>query len=215
MGGFESCAAPTSCVILASADSSPHASTRTKRGAPPALSVPPTTESPSERATGTNSPVTMDWSTRELPLTTIPSAGSSAPGSTLTTSPRSSRAHAHSSDTHPAACASSAGGAPGEEGRTHRMAYLGASAMSARSASLVCRLAEASTSLPSVTKVISMAAVSKKCESCSETGSWCPSTSAGSCASSPTPPAPSAVCCSGLPRAARALAMPASTETAE
>jgi hypothetical protein len=82
MGGLESCAAPTSCVILASADSSPHASTRTNSGAPPALSVPPTTVSPAERATGVNSPVTMDWSTREVPLTTSPSAGKSAPGNT-------------------------------------------------------------------------------------------------------------------------------------
>ena len=58
---------------------------------PPALTVPPTTASPAPTSTGTDSPVTIDRSTAELPSTTRPSVAIRSPGRTTKCSPTWSR----------------------------------------------------------------------------------------------------------------------------
>ena len=57
---------------------------------PPALTVAPTTLSPVPTSTGTDSPVSMDASTAEVPDTTTPSVAIFSPGRTTNSSPAAS-----------------------------------------------------------------------------------------------------------------------------
>ena len=66
--------------------SSPTASTRTRIELS-VDTVPATTRSPIERATGRDSPVIIDSSNSAVPSTIVPSAGTRPPGRTSTTSP--------------------------------------------------------------------------------------------------------------------------------
>jgi hypothetical protein len=82
-------ASVTSRAICASAVSEPTFVARITRR-PPALTVAPTTSSPGCFSTGTDSPVTSDWSTALEPASTTPSVANFSPGLTTKRSPGSS-----------------------------------------------------------------------------------------------------------------------------
>ena len=82
----EFCASLTSWLMPASVVSSPVAVISTRRPESVAT-VPATTVSPFSRRTARDSPVTIDSSIDALPSTMRPSAGTEAPGRTMTTSP--------------------------------------------------------------------------------------------------------------------------------
>ena len=88
-GAFPVWASVTRRAIWASAVSSPTRVARTTRR-PPTLIVAPTTSSPGPTSTGTDSPVTSDWSTAEEPLSTTPSVATFSPGRTTKRSPAAS-----------------------------------------------------------------------------------------------------------------------------
>mmetsp|Transcript_72326 Transcript_72326/g.143533 ORF Transcript_72326/g.143533 Transcript_72326/m.143533 type:complete len:269 (-) Transcript_72326:702-1508(-) len=144
------CASAITWVIWESTVRLPVASTSTV-STPAPLIVPAITRSSSFLLTGRASPVSRASSTVDLPLTTNPSAGTPAPGSTLTTSPSliclrgtSSASPPHSSQ-HPL--------------RTR--AEGGASVSSLEIAVEVRALASDSSILPRRMKQMSIAAVSK------------------------------------------------------
>mmetsp|Transcript_47501 Transcript_47501/g.114008 ORF Transcript_47501/g.114008 Transcript_47501/m.114008 type:complete len:242 (-) Transcript_47501:566-1291(-) len=148
-GALCACACSTRLTICASAELSPTAWRRTC-SVPPWLAVPPTTLSPGPFATGRDSPVIADSSTADSPATTMPSAGTFAPGSTRTRSPLSS-SRASTSRSRPGASPSS----------SNSSAVRGCRAMSAVMASPVLPLARDSSHLPRSTNVSSKAEVSK------------------------------------------------------
>ncbi len=88
-GALPVCASVTSRAIWASAVSAPTFVARTTRR-PPALTLAPATSSPGCFSTGTDSPVSSDWSTAELPDSTIPSVATFSPGRTTKRSPTAS-----------------------------------------------------------------------------------------------------------------------------
>ncbi|MCG3190267.1 MAG: hypothetical protein LKCHEGNO_02925 [Burkholderiaceae bacterium] len=144
IGALCACADSTSRTMRASVDSAPSALART-RSRPSALTAPPVTWSPGCLATGRLSPVISDSSTWLVPSMISPSAGTRSPGRTTRVSPTCSRAVGSSTS------------APSRSTR----AVSGRSACSARIASVVCRLARASSHLPNNTSVITTAADSK------------------------------------------------------
>ena len=83
------CAASTSCAIWASWVSAPTRVARTT-SLPPALTVAPTTASPTPTSTGTDSPVSIDASTADAPCSTTPSVATFSPGRTTNRSPTAS-----------------------------------------------------------------------------------------------------------------------------
>ena len=83
------CASSTSRAICASWVSAPTRVARTT-SLPPALTVAPTTASPGRTSTGTDSPVSMEASTAEVPSTTSPSVAIFSPGRTTNSSPTTS-----------------------------------------------------------------------------------------------------------------------------
>ena len=83
-------ASSTSRAIWASWVSPPTRVTRTT-SRPPALTVAPTTVSPTPTSTGTDSPVSIEASTAEEPSSTTPSVATFSPGRTTNRSPTASR----------------------------------------------------------------------------------------------------------------------------
>ena len=80
------CASSTSRAIWASWVWDPTWVARTTRR-PPTLVVAPTTRSPGPTSTGTDSPVSIEASTAELPCSTMPSVAIASPGRTTNSSP--------------------------------------------------------------------------------------------------------------------------------
>ncbi len=85
------CACSTSFAIRASCVSAPIRVASTTRR-PPAFTVAPVTWSPTVTSTGTDSPVSIEASTAELPSTTVPSVAIFSPGRTTNSIPTASRA---------------------------------------------------------------------------------------------------------------------------
>ena len=144
IGALAAWASSTSRMMRASVDSAPTARVSTS-SRPSALIAPPVTRSPAPLATGRLSPVMSDSSTWLRPSRISPSTGTRSPGRTTTRSPTATDAIGSSTSL--------------PSRRTS--ARSGRSALSARIASVVWRLARASSHLPSSMKVISAAAVSK------------------------------------------------------
>ena len=115
------------------------------RKAPVLLMVAPITVSPGPLVTGIDSPVTMDSSTDDRPLTTSPSTGTFSPGPTATMSP---------------AMTSSTGMSASTPSRTMR-AVRACSPMSFLIASPVPALARASSRRPSRISVMTTPTASK------------------------------------------------------
>ena len=88
-GALPDCASVTRRAIWASAVSAPTFVARTTRR-PPALTLAPATSSPGCFSTGTDSPVSSDWSTAEVPASTTPSVATFSPGRTTKRSPAAS-----------------------------------------------------------------------------------------------------------------------------
>ena len=88
-GALPDCASVTSRPIWASAVSAPTLVARTIRR-PPAFTVAPATSSPGRFSTGTDSPVSSDWSTALEPSSTMPSVATFSPGRTTNRSPTAS-----------------------------------------------------------------------------------------------------------------------------
>ena len=88
-GALPDWASVTSRAICASAVSAPIFVARTTRR-PPAFTVAPATSSPGCFSTGTDSPVSSDWSTADTPSSTIPSVAIFSPGRTTKRSPTAS-----------------------------------------------------------------------------------------------------------------------------
>ena len=83
------CASSTSRAICASWVSEPTRVARTT-SRPPAFTVAPTTASPGPTSTGTDSPVSIEASTADVPSTTSPSVATFSPGRTTKRSPTAS-----------------------------------------------------------------------------------------------------------------------------
>ena len=143
-GALPACASWTRAMMRASTLCAPTALTRT-RSDPSPLSDPPVTRSPGDLGTGMDSPVSMDSSACEWPSSTSPSAGKRSPGNTRTSSPASNSSTATS--------VSSVRRTPSGS----RWARSGRRACRARMALVVCRLARASSHLPSSTSVMTTA----------------------------------------------------------
>ena len=143
-GALAACASSTRRMIWASTVSEPTACTCiTMRPSP--LMEPPVSRPPSSRATGNGSPVSIDSSTCVCPSVTTPSAGMRSPGRTTSRSPTITSATGTStSPVFDSRCTTS-----------------GRRACSARMAAVVCRLARASSHLPSSTSVTTTADASK------------------------------------------------------
>ena len=88
-GALPDCASVTSRAICASAVSAPTRVARTI-SRPPALTVAPATSSPGPTSTGTDSPVSIELSTAERPVSTTPSVATFSPGRTTKRSPTAS-----------------------------------------------------------------------------------------------------------------------------
>ena len=88
-GALPDWASVTSRAIWASAVSVPTLVARTT-SRPPALTVAPATSSPGCFSTGTDSPVSSDWSTALVPSSTMPSVATFSPGRTTKRSPTAS-----------------------------------------------------------------------------------------------------------------------------
>ena len=144
MGGLEPCACSTSRMICASAVSAPTLVAR-KVKEPVVFMVAPITSSPAPLTTGIGSPVSIDSSTADEPLTTMPSTGTFSPGRTTTRSPVTTLATGTSTSVPPR--------------RTR--AVLGCRPMSALMAAPVCPLARASSRRPNRISVMMRAAESK------------------------------------------------------
>lgn len=145
IGGLAACASSTRRMMRESMVSAPMAVVRTS-STPSAAMAPAVTWSPARLGTGRLSPVSIDWSTWLAPSTTVPSTGMRSPARTETASPTRTRAMGTSR---------SVPSAP----RTR--AVSGRNACNARMAWAVCRLARASSHLPSRTSVMTTAALSK------------------------------------------------------
>ena len=100
----------------ANAVSSPVAVTLMRRPESVAM-VPATTCSPSPRRTVFDSPVTIDSSMLALPSTIVPSAGTDAPGRTITTSPTSRSAGVTFTTSSPSIFSASSGRSAASESR--------------------------------------------------------------------------------------------------
>ena len=148
----EFCASVTSRWIPASAVSSPTAVTSTRKPESVAT-VPATTESPTPRRTGRDSPVTIDSSTSAAPSTITPSAGTLPPGRTITVSPTPSSEGATVSVMSP----------------TTRSASSGSRAASESSAEVVCASDRISIQWPRSMITISSASSHQKSRSCGNT----------------------------------------------
>ena len=144
MGAFPACASATSRAIWASAVSAPTRVARTTRR-PWALTVAPATSSSGPTSTGTGSPVSIDWSTAEVPSTTTPSVAIFSPGRTTKRSPTAS---------------SSMGTATSTPSRS-TLASFAPNSRSARSAAPERRRARASSQRPSRMSVVITLATSK------------------------------------------------------
>ena len=145
IGAFLACASSTRRMMRASADSAPTAAVRTSRRPSP-LTAPPVMRSPDSFGTGSDSPLIRDSSAWLRPSSTSPSTGKRSPGSTTTTSPTRTCATG-TSDSRPSA--------------PRTRAVDGRSACSARIASVVWRLARASSHLPIRMSVMITAEASK------------------------------------------------------
>ena len=108
------------------------------------LTVPPTTSSPTDFATGALSPVIIDSSTSLSPSRTCPSSGTRAPGRTRSMSPG----------------AIALTGTVSTPSSVTRSAVSGLRSNSARNARAVRRRARASIAWPSTTRVITTATAS-------------------------------------------------------
>ena len=144
IGAFAACADSTIRMMRASVVSAPTASVVTS-SAPSRLIEPPVTPSPMRRVAGRLSPVTSDSSTWLRPSTMVPSTGMRSPGRSTTRSPTRTCSTAISVSM------------PSRRTR----AVVGRSAFSAVIASAVCRVARASSHLPSSTSVMTTAEASK------------------------------------------------------
>ena len=144
IGAFLPWASSTMRIICASAVSPPtFVAVNTIRPSP--FMLPPVTPLPTSSVTGRLSPVSILRSALDAPEVTVPSQGKRSPGRTVITSP------SRSSDT---------GTSPVSPWRV-TSAVSGASSVRARIASEVWRLLRASRYLPSMTSVITTAALSK------------------------------------------------------
>ena len=144
IGALADCALSTRRMMRDSVLSAPTAVVSTS-SRPSALIAPPVTLSPACRATGRLSPVIIDSSTWLAPSCTTPSTGMRSPGRTTTRSPTFTCALGTSTS------------APSRRTR----AVSGRNTCKARIAAAVCRLARASSHLPSNTKVMTTAEASK------------------------------------------------------
>ena len=109
------------------------------------LIVPPAICEPGATSTGTDSPVSMDWSRADSPSSTTPSAGAFSPGRSTTRSPTST---------------SVAGTRTSSSSRRSRASFAPSSSR-ARIAALELRRARASRYRPTRTRVVITAATSK------------------------------------------------------
>ena len=87
IGARLACASCTSRMICCSVVSRPTRVAR-KRKLPVEFTLPPNTPAPGSLSTGSDSPVSIDSSTADVPSTTSPSTGTRSPGLTMTMSPR-------------------------------------------------------------------------------------------------------------------------------
>ena len=131
IGAREPCASRIICTIRESTLSAPRV-VALNRNAPVRFTVPPMTRAPTIFSTGSDSPVSIDSSTAEAPLTTSPSTGIRSPGRTRMRSP---------------AITCSIGTSSSRPSRSTRASF-GCRSASARSAAEVCRLARASKVFP-------------------------------------------------------------------
>ena len=138
------CASSTMRAIWASCVSAPTRVARTTRR-PPALTVAPVTESPTATSTGTDSPVSIDWSTAEVPWVTTPSVAIFSPGRTTNSS---------STASCPAGIRTSA---PSRRTETS----FAPSSMRARRAAPACRLERFSNQRPSRMNIVTPAPTSR------------------------------------------------------
>ena len=147
MCALEDWASSTSRIIPASMVSRPTPSARMV-SAPAPLTVPPNTLSSGCLSTGMLSPVSMDSSTADFPVSTTPSTDRLSPGRTSTVSP----------------CTTSAAGISVSLPSRSTVAVLGCRFISSSMAAEVLLLARVSSSLPSRMRVMMMAPLSKyKC----------------------------------------------------
>ena len=86
IGAFPACASATSRAICATAVSAPTRVARTT-SRPYELIVPPATSAPGPTSTGSDSPVSSDWSIADAPSSTTPSVAICSPGRTTKRSP--------------------------------------------------------------------------------------------------------------------------------
>jgi hypothetical protein len=145
MGARLRCASPTMRTMPASSVSAPTRRASMTRDPVP-LTVPPVTVAPGVFSTGIDSPVSIDSSTELRPSTTRPSTGTFSPGRTRRWSPGFTCSRGTSSST-PSALT--------------RRAVGGASPSRALIALLVRLRARSSSTCPSSTRVVMMAAASK------------------------------------------------------
>ena len=116
---------------------------------PPEFTVAPTTASPGPTSTGTDSPVSMEASTAEVPVTTVPSVAIFSPGRTTNRSPTASWPTGIRVSVCP----------PGPSRST--ATSLAPMSSSARSAAPEVRLARASKERPATMNVVTAAATSR------------------------------------------------------
>ncbi len=139
------CASLTMWTICASSVSLPTRSARITKPPVP-FTVPPVTRAPSVFSTGSDSPVTIDSSTALAPSSTTPSTGIASPGRTRSRSPGTIASSGTSSSVVPS---------------PRRRAVFGARPSSARIALLVWLRARSSSTWPSSTSAVMIAAASK------------------------------------------------------
>ena len=144
-GALPDCASTTSLAIWASAVSAPTLVARTIRR-PPAFTDAPATSSPGRFSTGTDSPVSCDWSTALTPSSTTPSVATFSPGRTTKRSPTAS-------------C--STGTRCSSPSASRRATSLAPSSSSAVSAAPARRLARASKYRPARRKTVTAVATSR------------------------------------------------------
>ena len=142
------CASSTSRASCASRVSRPTRVARTTRR-PPALTVAPVTSSPGPTSTGTDSPVSIETSTAEVPRSTTPSVATFSPGRTTNTSPTASRSTGTRDSTEPST--------PSGSSATSRAPR----SISARSAAPARRLDRRSNHRPASRNVVTPVAVSR------------------------------------------------------
>ena len=151
IGALAACASSTSRMIRASTLSAPTARTSiTNRPSP--LIEPPVSKSSGRLGTGSGSPVSIDSSTSDSPSSTHASAGTRSPARTTRRSPFM---------TSPSGTSLSARRPSRMLGCPSRCAFSGCNRCSPRMAEVACRLARASSHLPSKTSVMTTADASK------------------------------------------------------